>query len=164
MIKVNVGDIVLADYLDFSNEIKRGMFLVYSTRYKGQEDLYDLSVIKISTHSRNFQVMLKSDVLRFLHYDSYINCTDTHVISTSQVKFILGAITSNTMMIVKRQLKNAMRSSYEQIDKYIESGMSRPSSYSENPRRGGLTLDGNTLMLDGKPLTKEILKSILIDD
>ena len=164
MQKVNVGDIVVAQYLDFNNEIKKGMFLVYSVRYKGKDDLYDLSVLKISTHARHFQVKLSSNVFKFLHYDSYINCVDSQIISTSQVCSVLGMVSSKLMIVIKNQLKNAMRDSYEQIDDFINSNKLNNVSYSINPRQGALTLDGNSLMLDGKPLTKEMLKSILFDD
>ena len=160
MTKVSVGNIIVSRYLDFNDEVKKGLFFVYAMRPKG-DGLYDLSVIKISTKRRNFEVILKSDVFKFLHYDSYINCTDLQVVSSSQVDSVVGYVSGRLMGVIKNQLKNAMRSCYVQIDDYVNKDVTTSGAYSDNPRRGGLTLDGNTLMLDGRPLTAETLRSIL---
>lgn len=160
---VNVGDVVVARYLDFEGEIRLGMFLVFAMRPKATPEQCHLSVLKISTHARSFQVSLSSSVYRFLHYDSFVNCVDTHILSVSQVTQVLGNISMQTMMLVKKQLKNAMSSCYDQMDDFIMHG--RPAvSNIDNKHRGGLMLEGSTLMVDGKPLTKEMLRSILLDE
>ena len=163
-ISVNIGEIVIANYLDFEGEIRQGMFLVIGMNYTGVGDRYNLTTLKISTSARNYQVLLKSDFLKFLHYDSYVNCTDLQKISTTQVLSVAGKVNNYVMNLVKKQVKNSMRDYYTQMDDFLSEAHPYCESYKVNPRRGGLTLDGTTLMLDGKPLTKEMLKNLLMQD
>jgi hypothetical protein len=99
---IEVGHVVLADYLDFKGKVREGMFLII-----GVETHYDFAqyeAIKISSSKGSFQVLIESRYLNCLHYDSYVNCTDIQKISNEQCKYILGRLNSQFMDIVKRQV------------------------------------------------------------
>ena len=158
---VNVGHVVLADYLDFEGNIREGMFVVIGVERHSK--FVQLEAIKISTTKGSFQVLLESKYLNCLHYDSYINCTDIQKISGEQCKSILGKLSSGTIDIVKKQVNNAWKYFYDQMDEYIAAGNKHTESYSDNPNRDvEIKLgDSNNLIIDGKNVPLDsILKAL----
>lgn len=132
--RVNVGDIILAQYLDFNNEIKTGMFLVYFHDCDILSGSQSFNTLKVCTKPNLFQVKLDSNFFKFLTYDSYVSCTCQQRFHESQVLNILGRVTSRTMQTIETQLKQFNK----EIDKQIEAFSERQNtlhsiSYSNNP-------------------------------
>lgn len=155
---IEVGHVVLADYLDFKGTIHAGMFLIIGI--ETHRDFAQYEAIKISSSKGSFQVLIESRYLNCLHYDSYVNCTDIQKISSEQCKTVLGRLNSQFMNIVKRQVQSAMNRFYSQMDDFIDKDYKYTESYWDNPNRIKLGKN-NTLIIDGKAVSIEgILKAI----
>lgn len=134
--RVNVGDIILCKYLDFNNNIKIGMFLVYfhdCVMIKGSQSF---NTLKVCTRPSAFQVKLDASHLKFLQYDSYVSCNCQQRFHEDQVIQILGRVNSHHLNIIRTQLNNFNQRVCDQLVNDInKNSMFNTISYSENPHR-----------------------------
>lgn len=153
---IKLGDIVLAEYLTFTKEIKIGIFLVYAIDHTLDGNVRTFSTFKLSTTPRSFQLKLDASYYRFLNHDSYINANSTQRLCVDQIQAVLGTANSHTMSLIKKQLKNYMRQVYDELDESIEKGLKATICYSTNPNNQSLHQNDTIVTINGKevPLTK----------
>ena len=113
---VNIGDIVQIKYLDFDNNERVGMFLVYSKDSYWLSNLKSFSTIKVCTNPLSYQVELD---YKFLDHTSYANCSSFQRFRVDQVYKILGHISTKDLIKVRKQLKNFSKD----VDKQLESAI-----------------------------------------
>lgn len=108
--KLDVGDIVCANYNGFDGEPKVGLFLIiYNER---QDRLYttghtNLNCVKITTNNllgNGYTVRVKSGE-GGLENDCLINLSKTHVFTKEQIYKKIGRLSSNTMFNVFKELR-----------------------------------------------------------
>lgn len=116
--KLNVGDIVCADYNSFTGEPKVGLFLIiYNER---QDRLYttghtNLNCVKITTNNllgNGYTVRIKNGE-GGLGNDCLINLSKTHVFTKEQIYKKIGSLSSKSMFNVFKELR-AFNSEVEQ--------------------------------------------------
>ena len=91
--RVNVGDIVIAKYMDFDGEIQTAMFAVCYHECYDIKASSNFTGIKISSSPRCYQVLLKKDYLSFLNHDSFLNCNALFRLREDNVLGIVGRFT-----------------------------------------------------------------------
>lgn len=116
---VNIGDVVLVDYLDFDNEMTTGLFLVYSVDNYWLSTLKSFSAIKICSKPQSFQVKLDQKQFKFLDHTSYANCICQHKFREDQIKSTLGVVNTFILNCIKKQLTNMNKDIDEQLDTTI---------------------------------------------
>lgn len=158
-----IGDIVLANYLTFKEEIKIGMFLIYALDKKSFSDPYQtFSVLKISTDAGSFQLRLDSKYYKFLNHDSFINANTSQKIGVTQIKQKLGSVNSYTMSIVKKQLKHCMHGIYDELDKFIAEDHESTLVYNINPNNQNNQITGDSVIsIDGQSISLQNLASLI---
>lgn len=108
--KLDVGDIVCANYNGFDGEPKVGLFLIiYNER---QDRLYttghtNLNCVKITTNNllgNGYTVRVKSGE-GGLENDCLINLSKTHVFTKEQIYKKIGSLSSKSMFNVFKELR-----------------------------------------------------------
>lgn len=108
--KLDVGDIVCANYNGFDGEPKVGLFLIiYNER---QDRLYttghtNLNCVKITTNNllgNGYTVRIKSGESG-LENDCLINLSKTHVFTKEQIYKKIGSLSSKSMFNVFKELR-----------------------------------------------------------
>lgn len=116
--KLDVGDIVCANYNGFDGEPKVGLFLIiYNER---QDRLYttghtNLNCVKITTNNllgNGYTVRIKNGE-GGLENDCLINLSKTHVFTKEQIYKKIGSLSSKSMFNVFKELR-AFNSEVEQ--------------------------------------------------
>lgn len=108
--KLDVGDIVCANYNGFDGEPKVGLFLIiYNER---QDRLYttghtNLNCVKITTNNllgNGYTVRIKNGE-GGLENDCLINLSKTHVFTKEQIYKKIGSLSSKSMFNVFKELR-----------------------------------------------------------
>lgn len=108
--KLEVGDIVCANYNGFDGEPKVGLFLIiYNER---QDRLYttghtNLNCVKITTNNllgNGYTVRVKSGE-GGLENDCLVNLSKTHVFTKEQIYKKIGSLSSKSMFNVFKELR-----------------------------------------------------------
>ena len=108
--KLNVGDIVCANYNSFTGEPKVGIFLIiYSER---QDRMYtnghtNLTCVKVTTNNllgNSYTVRIKPGEAN-LESSCIINLSKMHTFVKEQIYKKLGRLSSNTMFNVFKELR-----------------------------------------------------------
>lgn len=113
--RVNVGDVILARYMDFEGQVETAMFVV------AYHECYDVPIsnnftaIKISSKSYCYQIPLLKEYLTFLDHDSYLNCNMQFRFREEQVLRIVGRLTPYYLNKLLQQTNNY----YEKMKKQI---------------------------------------------
>lgn len=110
MIKVDIGDVVLIDYVTFDKKIDTGIFVVMYHEATDIPTSNNFTAIKISSEKYCYSVPLMKKYLPFLHHNSFMNCNQQFRFLERQVKAVIGKITPYYF--------NKM---YQQINSYIKS-------------------------------------------
>lgn len=104
--RVNQGDFVLVNYMNYDNEIVKGIYYIIYHESTILRNSTSFLAAKVSSHSSGFQVPLSASKLPFLKHDSYINCSSIHRFQESEVLDILGRTNDYITRNCKIQLKN----------------------------------------------------------
>lgn len=106
--RVNVGDVVLAKYRNFDDELVTAMFVVF---YHECDDILgstNFLGIKIASNPRGFQVSILQDQLNHLDKDSYINCNRIFPLREDKVEKIIGNLNVYYMNKLLQQVSNCI--------------------------------------------------------
>ena len=125
---VNIGDIILAKYLDFNGTVEDGLFLVYSKDNYWLSKMRSFSALKVCTNPLSYQVPISKKQYPFLDHDSYINCScqqrfkevDPENVTEFTKISKLGSVNSYTLDKVRKQLRNFNKDVDEQLQTAIE--------------------------------------------
>lgn len=104
--RVNVGDVLLINYMDFEEEIKTAMFVVCYHECYDNLTSGNFTAIKISSHPMCYQVKLLQEYLPFLTHDSYLNCNQMIRFREDQVQGIVGRLTPYYLNKMLQQTQN----------------------------------------------------------
>lgn len=108
--KLNVGDIVCANYNGFDGEPKVGIFLIiYSER---QDRMYtnghtNLTCVKVTTNNllgNSYTVRLRAGDAN-LENECIVNLSKLHTFTKEQIYKKLGSLSSNTMFNIFKELR-----------------------------------------------------------
>ena len=108
--KLNVGDIVCANYNGFDGEKRVGIFLIiYSER---QDRMYtnghtNLTCVKVTTNNllgNSYTVRIKPGEAN-LENECIVNLSKLHTFTKEQIYKKLGSLSSNTMFNVFKELR-----------------------------------------------------------
>ena len=108
--KLNVGDIVCANYNGFDGEKKVGIFLIiYSER---QDRMYtnghtNLTCVKVTTNNllgNSYTVRLRAGDAN-LGNECIVNLSKLHTFTKEQIYKKLGSLSSNTMFNIFKELR-----------------------------------------------------------
>lgn len=108
--KLNVGDIVCANYNNFAGEPKVGIFLIiYSER---QDRMYtnghtNLTCVKVTTNNllgNSYTVRLRAGDAN-LENECIVNLSKLHTFTKEQIYKKLGSLSSNTMFNIFKELR-----------------------------------------------------------
>lgn len=114
--RVNVGDIVLAQYGKFDGTSTDGLFLViYHEAYDGMAGSNNFTAIKVSSLPRSYQIPLSRFEAPFLDHDSYINCSTQFRFTENNVHRIFGQVSRSKIQKVMDQLNNYNNSIMKQL-------------------------------------------------
>lgn len=119
--RVNVGDFVLINYLDFNDEVSTGIFyVIYHECYDilGSQSFVG---VKVSTKPSGFQVPINKEYLHFLNKNSYINCSSPHRFQEQQVIKILGRTNDYYLNRVIIQLNSFHKTIEKQLTDKVSS-------------------------------------------
>lgn len=117
--RVNVGDVILHDYLDFDGQIQTAMFVVcyhecFDTVVSG-----NFTAIKISTNKQCYQVHLLKEYLPFLNHDSFLNCNTMFRFREDGVQKIVGRLTPYYLNKMLQQTQNYFNKMKKEITDVI---------------------------------------------
>lgn len=121
--RVNVGDVILARYMDYNGVVKDGIFAVIYHECIDEITSTNFTALKVCTNERCYQVPLQTDYLPFLDHDSYINCNMQFRFCESQVLDVMGKLNSYYLHRISNQLvsyHNRVISQLEQTIKRVE--------------------------------------------
>ena len=108
--KLNVGDIVCANYNGFDGEKRVGIFLIiYSER---QDRIYttghtNLTCVKVTTNNllgNSYTVRLRAGDAN-LENECIVNLSKLHTFTKEQIYKKLGSLSSNTMFNIFKELR-----------------------------------------------------------
>lgn len=104
--RVNVGDVIWAPYLDFQGEIKNAMFVVCYHECNDISTSTNFTAIKISSNPACYQILLQKQYLPFLAHDSYLNCNMQFRFREDQVVSIAGRLNSYYISKMNQQISH----------------------------------------------------------
>jgi len=95
------GEVVICDYVNFSGETKRGLFIVlYDEQYDATNNTtLNFIAIKITTKLNmvgNYTVYLDVDENPFFKAPCLASCGKIHTMHKNQIKYHLGKLSSNS--------------------------------------------------------------------
>ena len=98
---MKAGTVVICDYINFSGETKRGLFLVlYDEQYDiSNEGTMNFTAIKITTQLDmvgNYTVNLNTEENPFFKAPCLASCSKIHTLHKHQIKYTLGKLSANT--------------------------------------------------------------------
>lgn len=117
--RVNVGDIVLAKYLDFDLDIQTAMFVVCYHESYDVRTSSNFTAIKISSNEGCYQIPLLKEYLPFLNHDSFLNCSTMFRFREDQVLKRVGELTPYYLNKMLQQTSNYYRRMSKQITEAI---------------------------------------------
>ena len=113
--KVDVGDVVLIEFMDYQRVKTTGLFAVFYHESYDIPTSSSFRCIKISTESRSYQVPLQARFHAFLDHDSYLNCTSQFTFLESQVIKIIGRLSPYILDRIVYQLNHLNASTVRQL-------------------------------------------------
>lgn len=117
--RVNIGDVVLARFHNFDDELVTAMFVVSYHECDDVKGSTNFEGLKISTHSRGFQIPLLQSSLPFLDHDSFLNCNRAFPLREDGVLEIVGRLNTYYLNKMLQQMYNCLDRSRSQICKLI---------------------------------------------
>lgn len=117
--RVNVGDIILAKYLDFDEEVQTAMFVVCYHECGDVRTSNNFTAIKVSSNPQCYQIPLKTEYLKFLKHDSFLNCNMMFRFREDQVIKIVGRFTPYYLNKLLQQTSNYFNRMRLQITEMI---------------------------------------------
>ncbi len=117
--RVNVGDIVLAVYRDFNQELKKAYFVVCYHECYDIPTSTNFTAIKISSEERGYGILLQPEYLPFLSHNSYLNCNIQFTFRESEVLKVMGHLTPYYLNKLLQQTKNYNNKMSKQITEMI---------------------------------------------
>lgn len=104
--RVNIGDVVLIDYITFEGEKETGLFTVVYHEASDIRISTNFTAIKVSSEKYCYNVNLEKKYLPFLNHDSFLNCNQFFRFREDQVNGILGRLTPYYLNKTLQQTKN----------------------------------------------------------
>lgn len=117
--RVNVGDIILAKYLDFGGEVETAMFVVCYHECYDIRTSTNFTAIKISSNEGCYQIPLLKEYLTFLNHDSFLNCNMMFRFREDQVIKRVGELTPYYLNKMLQQTSNYFMKMQKQITNII---------------------------------------------
>lgn len=116
--RVNVGDVILAKYMNFDGEITLGLFTVCYHESGDNPSSSNFTAIKVCTKSGLYQIKLLKQYLPFLEHDSFLNCNMQFRFREDQVIRICGRLTpyyNNKMLQQIMSYQNTMNKQLQSL-------------------------------------------------
>lgn len=104
--RVNVGDVVLCEYMDFEGEVRQGIFIIIYHDCIANPLSNNFTALKISSKPYLYQLKLEKKYLPFLDHDSWVNCNNLFRFREDKVQFIIGRLTNYYKNKVLQQTVN----------------------------------------------------------
>lgn len=124
MVRVNVGDVVLAEYRNFDDDLVKAMFVVFYHECDDIPGSSNFLGIKVASNPRGFQINILKDQLNHLDKDSYINCNRIFPLREDRVYKIIGSLNVYYMNKLFIQLNNCLdRAKSQTASRYGEQNM-----------------------------------------
>lgn len=139
--RVDVGDVILAEMLDFNKEIKVAMFVVCYHESYDDYTSNNFTAIKISSEEHCYQIKLLKEYLPFLNHDSFLNCNSVFRFREQQVIGKVGRLNAFYLNKVLQQTQNYYNKMKEQIIRVI--GPNNLFEDFSNPQTRGISIEVN---------------------
>lgn len=117
--RVNVGDVVLAKYMNFDGEISFGLFAICYHECYDNPVSTNFTAIKVCTRSGCYQINLLKRSLPFLEHDSFLNCNMQFRFREDQVLKICGRLTPYYCNKMLQQVMNYNSAMNKQLQDLI---------------------------------------------
>lgn len=118
------GTVVICDYVNFSGETKRGLFIVLcDEQYDGSnENVMNFTAVKITTQLNmvgTYTVYLDVEENPFFNTPCLASCSKIHTLHKHQIKYTLGRLSPNSF----KKVYIATRKFLSEVDRQMISNV-----------------------------------------